>query len=47
MNSELWEKMYEKLFGGFESLTVTCAEDEEEVDELENVPLKRKQKMDI
>ena len=44
MNSELWEKMYEKLFGGFESLTVTCAEDEEEVDELENVPAEKKTK---
>lgn len=34
----LWEKIYEKLFGGFEDLTATCAEDEEEEDELENVP---------
>jgi hypothetical protein len=44
MNSELWEKMYEKLFGGFENLAVTCAEDEEEVDELENVPAEKKTK---
>ena len=42
MSSELWEKMYEKLFGGFENLAVTCAEDEEEVDELENVPAEKK-----
>ena len=44
MSSELWEKMYEKLFGGFENLAVTCAEDEEEVDELENVPAEKKTK---
>ena len=44
MNSELWEKMYERLFGGFENLAVTCAEDEEEVDELENVPAEKKTK---
>jgi len=44
MNSELWEKMYEKLFGGFENLAVTCAEDEDEVDELENVPAEKKTK---
>jgi hypothetical protein len=44
MSSELWEKMYEKLFGGFENLAVTCVEDEEEVDELENVPAEKKTK---
>jgi|LauGreDrversion2_5_1035112.scaffolds.fasta_scaffold103422_1 hypothetical protein len=44
MSSELWEKMYEKLFGGFENLVVTCAEDEEEVDELENIPAEKKTK---
>ena len=27
---ELWNKIYEKLFGGFENLTLTCIEDEEE-----------------
>jgi hypothetical protein len=40
----LWEKIYEKLFGGFEDLTATCAEDEEEEDELENVPAEMKTK---
>jgi hypothetical protein len=35
---ELWDKIYEKLFGGFENLTLTCIEDEEEEDELENIP---------
>jgi hypothetical protein len=34
----LWEKLYEKLFGGFEDLTNTSIEDEEEEDELENIP---------
>jgi hypothetical protein len=41
---ELWEKMYEKLFGGFEDLAATCAEDETEIDELENVPKEKKTK---
>ena len=31
---DLWNKMYEKLFGGFENLAVTCNEDDEEEDEL-------------
>ena len=37
-------KMYEKLFGGFEDLTLTCVEDEEEEDELENIPKSMKTK---
>lgn len=41
---ELWEKMYEKLFGGFEDLAVTAIEDENEIDELENVPKEQKTK---
>jgi hypothetical protein len=41
---ELWEKMYEKLFGGFEDLAATCVEDEAEIDELENVPKEKKTK---
>jgi hypothetical protein len=41
---ELWNKIYEKLFGGFEDLAVTCAEDENEVDELEGVPAEKKTK---
>ncbi len=40
----LWEKIYEKLFGGFENLAVTSVEDEEEEDELENVPKEKKTK---
>ena len=41
---DLWEKVYEKLFGGFEDLAATAAEDENEVDELENVPKEMKTK---
>jgi len=44
LSLELWEKMYEKLFGGFEDLVATCAEDEEEEDELENIPASKKTK---
>jgi hypothetical protein len=40
----MWEKMYEKLFGGFEDLTTTATEDENEEDELENVPQNKKTK---
>jgi hypothetical protein len=41
---DLWEKIYEKLFGGFEDLTATAEEDENEIDELENVPKEKKTK---
>ena len=41
---ELWKKIYEKLFGGFEDLALICAEDEDEEDELENVPKHMKTK---
>jgi hypothetical protein len=41
---DLWEKMYEKLFGGFEDLSTTCVEDEEEIDELANIPKEKKTK---
>jgi hypothetical protein len=44
LSLELWEKMYEKLFGGFEDLTLTIAEDENEIDELANVPKDKKTK---
>jgi hypothetical protein len=40
----LWEKIYEKLFGGFEDLAATAIEDEEEEDELANVPKELKTK---
>ena len=41
---DLWNKIYEKLFGGFENLDATCAEDEEEEDELADVPAEKKTK---
>ena len=44
LSLEMWEKLYEKLFGGFEDLTSTAAEDENEEDELENVPKNKKTK---
>jgi hypothetical protein len=44
LSLELWEKMYEKLFGGFEDLALTAYEDEHEIDELANVPKEKKTK---
>jgi hypothetical protein len=44
LSVELWNKIYEKLFGGFENLALTCNEDEEEEDELENIPKNMKTK---
>ena len=44
LTEDLWEKIYEKLFGGFEDLVTTCKEDENEEDELENVPKHKKTK---
>ena len=38
----LWDKIYEKMFGGFETLATTCKEDEEEADELESILKKKK-----
>ncbi|NDA89736.1 MAG: hypothetical protein EBY20_02330 [Alphaproteobacteria bacterium] len=44
LSVEQWGKMYEKLFGGFEDLNATCAEDEAEEDELDNIPASKKTK---
>jgi hypothetical protein len=44
LSVEQWDKMYEKLFGGFEDLAATCAEDEAEEDELDNIPASKKTK---
>jgi len=41
---EQWEKMYEKLFGGFEDLAITAVDDEVEEDELDLVPSDKKTK---
>jgi hypothetical protein len=37
-----WNKIYEKLFGGFEDLAATAQEDENEIDELAFVPASKK-----
>jgi len=39
---ELWNKIYEKLFGGFEDLEATAQEDENEIDELAFIPACKK-----
>jgi len=44
LSDELWSKIYEKLFGGFEDLTTTLAEDDNEEDELDKVPDSKKTK---
>ena len=44
LSLQLWEKIYEKLFGGFEDLAATAIEDEEEEDELANVSKEKKTK---
>ena len=44
LTTEMWDKMYEKLFGGFEDLSATAYEDENEVDELANIPSSYKTK---
>ena len=41
---ELWKKIYEKLFGGFEDLALTCCEDDDEEDDLKAVPKSMKTK---
>lgn len=41
---DLWDKVYEKLFGGFEDLVGTFSEDENEEDELQNIPSCKKTK---
>ena len=44
LTTEMWDKMYEKLFGGFEDLSATAHEDENEVDELASLPSSYKTK---
>lgn len=44
LSLQLWNKLYEKLFGGFEDLASTAKEDEEEEDELEKVSKEKKTK---
>lgn len=40
----LWNSIYDKLMGGFEDLSKTAKEDEEEIDELDNIPEHQKTK---
>ena len=44
LSLDLWTKIYEKLFGGFENLALTAVEDEEEEDELDSIPTSKKTK---
>jgi hypothetical protein len=44
LSLDLWNKIYEKLFGGFENLALTVVEDEEEEDELAAIPASKKTK---
>jgi|TARA_Y100000992_G_scaffold302152_1_gene275227 hypothetical protein len=44
LTCELWLKIYEKLFGGFEDLSNTLKEDEEEEDELKDISPSKKTK---
>ena len=40
--TDLWNIIYEHLFGGFEDLAATAADDENEIDELDAVPAHKK-----
>lgn len=42
LKKDKWNKIYEYLFGGFESLVVNEEDDEEEEDELDSIPSNRK-----
>ncbi len=44
ITEELWNILYEKLYGGFEDLDATIEEDENEIDELNDVDKKDKTK---
>lgn len=44
LNISLWNQIYEKLFGGFHDLTSTAIEDDNEIDELDNIPNENKTK---
>ena len=44
LSIDLWNRIYEKLFGGFEDLSSTMIEDEKEEDELAKIPKDKKTK---
>jgi len=39
---DIWDKLYEKMYGGFENLGDTCKADDDESDELEAIPKSKK-----
>lgn len=39
---DIWDKLYEKMYGGFENLGDTCKADDDESDELETIPKNKK-----
>jgi hypothetical protein len=39
---DIWDKLYEKMYGGFENLGDTCKADDDESDELEAIPKHKK-----
>ena len=45
LSLDLWQKIYEKLFGGFENLALCAIEDEDEEDELANIQKNKKTKI--
>lgn len=42
LTTDIWNIIYEKLFGGFEDLAASAIEDENEIDELDSVPSHKK-----
>ena len=44
LTESLWDKIYEHLFGGFESLVATHDDDDDEEDELDKIPESKKTK---
>ncbi len=42
LTTDIWNVIYERLFGGFEDLTSTAVEDENEIDELDLIPAYQK-----
>jgi len=44
LSVELWDTIYNKLYGGFENLADTAEKDEQEPDELEHIPDHKKTK---
>lgn len=44
LTTDIWSSMYNKLYGGFEDLSATIKEDNQEEDELDNIPDKYKTK---